>query len=226
MNQSRTPILIVDDHPLFRSALCQALTDKVGGEFIQADTFDKALCILQENTEIELVLLDLNLPGVVGLNGLVAIRAQFPGILVAIVSANESHKTVQGALALGASGYIPKSSSLETLHSAVSEILDGEIWVPDELADTVDADLNPETASFAQSIAQLTPHQLQVLSYISAGLLNKQIAYELDISESTVKQHVSAVLRKLNVINRTQAGIMFKQVMSAEPDTPSDEATA
>ncbi|MFC3095992.1 DNA-binding response regulator [Alteromonas sediminis] len=226
MNKSGTPILIVDDHPLFRSALCQALSDKVSGDFIQADTFDKAISILEQNNDIELVLLDLNLPGVVGLNGLVAIRAQFPGVLVAIVSANEAHKTVQGALALGACGYIPKSSSLETLHYAISQILDGEIWVPEELAESVEGDLDPQTAALAHNIAQLTPHQLQVLNYISAGLLNKQIAYELQISESTVKQHVSAVLRKLQVINRTQAGILFKQLMSAEQDADSDEVTA
>lgn len=220
MSESNTPILIVDDHPLFRSALCQVLNDSFQGQLLQAETFQQAQDSLAAHPDVALVLLDLNLPGVTGLSGLMSIRAQFPGTLVAIVSANESPKVVKGALALGACGYIPKSSSVDVLQGALHAILDGDIWVPDDLVDAVQQESDDSMADTARNIAQLTPHQLQVLKHISAGLLNKQIASVMQISESTVKQHVSAVLRKLNVINRTQAGILFKQLVAIDAADP------
>lgn len=203
-------ILIADDHPLFRAAMCHALSTMSNTVLVEASTFPETLSCLEDDDAIELVFLDLTMPGNEGLNGLSSIQAQFPDVLVVIVTAQESPSLVQKALALGASGFIPKSASIESIVEAVEQVLDGETWVPSNLQSERYVD---EADEFHNKLRQLTPHQLKVLRMVSDGLLNKQIAYELAISESTVKQHVSAVLKKLGVINRTKAGIAFKNAM-------------
>lgn len=203
-------ILIADDHPLFRAAMCHALSTMADTALVEASTFPETLSCLEEDDAIELVFLDLTMPGNEGLHGLSSIQAQFPDVLVVIVTAQESASLVQKALALGASGFIPKSASIETIVEAVEQVLDGETWAPSNLQQEQFVD---EIDDFPSKLRQLTPHQLKVLRMVSDGLLNKQIAYELAISESTVKQHVSAVLKKLGVINRTKAGIAFKNAM-------------
>jgi DNA-binding NarL/FixJ family response regulator len=134
-------------------------------------------------------------------------------VLFVIVSAEENPATIRRAIDLGACGFIPKSSPLSAISDAVTTVLSGEQWLPDTLSLLASNDADSEEREFAKRLAQLTPHQFKVLKMLAEGLLNKQIAYTLDISESTVKQHVSAVLRKLQVINRTQASVMFKQLM-------------
>ena len=203
-------ILIADDHPLFRAAMCHALSIMADTRLLEASTFPETISLLEHDDTIELVFLDLTMPGNEGLNGLSSIQAQFPDVLVVIVTAQESPSLVQKALALGASGFIPKSASVESIVDAVEQVLDGETWVPPDLPQ---GDLVEDNDDFTIKLRQLTPHQLKVLRMVSDGLLNKQIAYELAISESTVKQHVSAVLKKLGVINRTKAGIAFKNAM-------------
>ena len=201
-------VLIADDHPLFRAAMCHALGGMQDINIVEASTFPETLSLLESDDTIELVFLDLTMPGNEGLNGLSIIHARYPDILVVVVTAQESPVIVQKALALGASGFIPKSASVESIVEAVETVLEGETWVPEAL--NVDMSDDDE---FSTRLRQLTPHQLKVLRMVADGLLNKQIAYELAISESTVKQHVSAVLKKLGVINRTKAGIAFKHAM-------------
>ena len=211
-----TTILIADGHPLFRAAMRQALVDIVGDSILEVASFSEAYEAVEEHDEIELVFLDLNMPGNEGLTGLTELRTQFPSVLVVIVSAEEDPTLIRRAIDLGASGYIPKSTPLPQIADAVNKVLDGEQWLPGNINDAISQLENKQDKAFADKLAQLTPHQFKVLKMMADGLLNKQIAYELDISESTVKQHVSAVLRKLEVINRTKAGVLFKQMMNNE----------
>ena len=211
-----TQVLIADDHPLFRAAMRQALTDIVGPSPLEAASVDEALSALASDDSVELVFLDVKMPGNEGLTGLSEIRTQFPNVLVVIVSAHDDPVLIRKAIDLGASGYIPKSSSLETISQAVNEVLDGEQWLPQEMDIALRESADSKNQQLADRIAQLTPHQFKVLKMLSQGLLNKQIAYELTISESTVKQHVSAILRKLGVINRTKAGVAFRHMMDVE----------
>lgn len=211
-----TKVLIVDDHPLFRAAMKQALVDLVGDGILEADSVQSAASILDTEIDVECVFLDLNMPGNQGLVGLQTLRSQYPDVLVVIVSADEDPAMISKAMGLGASGYIPKSTPLETIADAVEEVLEGETWLPEYMIEAINKAKQLEQPDFAERLNQLTPHQFKVLQLMADGLLNKQIAYELDISESTVKQHVSAVLKKLQVINRTKAGVLFKQMMGAE----------
>ncbi|MDM7859848.1 response regulator transcription factor [Alteromonas sp. ASW11-36] len=208
----QTHMLIADDHPLFRAAMRAALTDVVSGELFEAEDFSAAQQCLRENPDIELVFLDLSMPGNHGLTGLTQIRNEFPNTLVVIVSAEEELAVIKKAVALGSSGYIPKSTSLDDMVTAVKTILNGDNWLPAHIS--LDAETQTaEESDFLERLGQLTPHQFNVLKMLADGRLNKQIAYDLGISESTVKQHVSAVLKKLGVINRTQAGVLFKQTL-------------
>nr|WP_275407138.1 response regulator transcription factor [Alteromonas hispanica] len=206
--------MIADDHPLFRAAMCHALSSGSGAELVEASTFPETMNMLAQDTTIDVVFLDLGMPGSEGLNGLSEVRAEYPDVLVVIVTAQDSPGIVQRALALGASGFIPKSASVDCIVDAVNTVLEGETWLPAHI--DLSADGNDSLDDFGARLSQLTPHQLKVLRMVADGLLNKQIAYELAISESTVKQHVSAVLKKLGVINRTKAGIAFKNAMRTE----------
>lgn len=199
--------LVADDHPLFRSALIQAITPIFANYIAQTDCLDSTIEYLQYHPDTDIAFLDISMPGNEGLNGLISCLNQFPNTLFVIVSAQESPEVIERAIKLGAVGFIPKSVSLPTITSAVKQILSGEKWLPN--IDFINV-TNSKNDQFASRLALLTPHQLKVLQYMADGLLNKQIAYEMDISESTVKQHASAVLKKLNVINRTKAGVLFK----------------
>lgn len=210
---SQFTALIADDHPLFRSALNQVLAQQLKLGVMQANNFEQTYECLLKNPGIDLVCLDLNMPDTDGLSGMARLRAEFPNTLVIIVSAEENPLIIAKCIALGASAFIPKSVGLDSISEAVTTVLDGGQWLP---TDFQMPDQHAEKLAQYRLIETLTPHQLKVLNMIANGLLNKQIAYELNISESTVKQHASAVLRKLNVYNRTQAGIMYKQIMSVE----------
>ncbi len=201
-----TTIVIVDDHPLFRGALAQALTG--GGQDFrirEAGDYAALLALLETDDSTDLVLLDLTMPNVSGFAGLMGLRALHSSLPVVIVSATDDATTIRRALDLGASGFVPKSSTIETMREAVGAVLSGDIWVPPhvETGEETDADI----ALLLSQLDTLTPQQTRVLAMLGQGLLNKQIAYELDVSEATVKAHVSAVLSKLNVDSRTQAVI-------------------
>ena len=199
-------ILIVDDHPLFREALKQAISGGVANASVsQAGSLDAARALLDKDDDYDLILLDLRMPGVQGLSGLIYMRAQYPNIPAVIITAADDHGLVQKALNLNASGFIPKTSGIETIIEAVNAVLKGEIWVPAgyDQASASDKELD----DIARRIATLTAQQIRVLMMLKEGLLNKQIAYELTVSEATIKAHVSAILQKLNVSSRTQAVI-------------------
>ncbi|TCM59900.1 LuxR family two component transcriptional regulator [Acinetobacter calcoaceticus] len=200
-------ILIVDDHPLFRHALIQA----VRYSFPQAQIHETAAVNefyerLENGPEPDLVLLDLNLPGASGFSALVHVRAQYPALPIIVVSAHEQVSIIQRAIAHGALGYIPKSAHPSHIGEAIRQVLDGEIWLPPNLPTNISFDpREADEAALAERIQSLTPQQFRVLMMVAEGLLNKQIAYELDVSEATIKAHVTAIFRKLGVQNRTQA---------------------
>lgn len=212
----RQKIIIADDHPLFRAALQQAVHQAVSSvEIVEADTLEGVQQVAQEHADADLILLDLHMPGAHGFSGLVFLRGQSPGIPVVVVSGSEEPSVVRRAIDYGASGFIPKSSSLEMIAEAISEVLEGEIWLPPAMADNMEA-ISEEEARFAEALTSLTPQQFRVLSMLTEGLLNKQIAYELNVSEATIKAHVTAILRKLNVHSRTQA-VIAAQRLEVEP---------
>jgi DNA-binding NarL/FixJ family response regulator len=205
--------IVADDHPLFRLALKQAIIGILGDEILEADSFQASLDLLASHADVELVFLDIKMPGNAGLTGLTTLRSHYPDILVLIVSAEESPSLVRKAIDFGASAYIPKSTPLPEIAAAIKEVLDGKIWLPADISQQVSNMANLADQAFANKLAQLTPHQYKVLQMLAEGLLNKQIAYELQVSESTIKQHVSAVLHKLGLNNRTQAGVLFKECL-------------
>ncbi|MBH3438620.1 response regulator transcription factor ErdR [Pseudomonas luteola] len=207
-------ILIADDHPLFRSALQQALTLGLGqqAQLVEAASIAELEAQLAHKTDWDLVLLDLNMPGAYGFSGLVLLRGQYPQIPVVMVSAQEDAAVVQRAREFGASGFIPKSSDLETIQQAVRLVLDGDTWWPAQGEGT--ANLSEEAKAAKAGLSSLTPQQFRVLTMVCDGLLNKQIAYELSVSEATVKAHVTAIFRKLGVRTRTQAALLLQQLES------------
>lgn len=220
MSESTTNIVIVDDDPLFRGALAQALgtrllsvTDEVN--ILEAGDFEKLQTILQEKSDIDLVLLDLAMPGVIGFSGLLTLRAEHTALPVIIVSASDDGAIISRALNLGASGFIPKSASIDTIRNAIDCVLKGDVWRPGGKEAMHEA--NEEVADVIARLSTLTPQQARVLSMVSQGLLNKQIADNLDITEATVKAHVSAVLLKLKVYSRTQAVIQLSKLGEDAP---------
>ena len=209
MNKRR--IIIVDDHPMFRDALRQSISvgsDEI--EILEAGELTELTDTLGQTTDVDLLLLDLTIPGVRGFSGLLLLRAQYPEIPVVIVSAREDARTVKRCIEIGASGYIPKSLPVDDIRTAVSTVLNGEIWVPSEYDLAVDSDTLED--DIVTRLTKLTPQQVRVLVMLGEGLLNKQIAHRLDISEATVKAHVSAIFQKLDVDSRTQAVITINSI--------------
>lgn len=219
-----TTLLIADDHPLFRAALRQAAQDALGRDVAlrEAGTLPAVLAMLESYADIDLVLLDLHMPGSHGLAGLAAVRAQHPGVAVVVVSANEDPRVVRRALDHGAAGYLPKSSGLEELREAILTVLDCAQWLPPGLrAAVASAESAPEDAALAARLASLSPQQFRVLSLVAEGLLNKQIADRLQVQERTVKAHLSAIFERLGVRNRTQAGVVLRELELKDPDRQS-----
>ena len=213
-------LLIADDHPLFRGALREAVSglfERV--EVGEAGTFEEVTDFLEQGGEADLVLLDLSMPGIRGFSGLMYLRAQYPSLPIVVVSANDDPAVIRRCMEFGASGFIPKTLGVEALRQAVARVLQGEVWTPPDvdLARQSDA----ETAALISRLATLTPQQVRVLMMLSGGLLNKQIAYELGVSEATVKAHVSAILQKLGVESRTQAVIAAGKIEAGQwPQLP------
>lgn len=207
-------ILIADDHPLFRGALRQAVTLGLGPDvrMVEVASIAELETRLSEKDNWDLVLLDLNMPGAYGFSGLVLLRGQYPQIPVVMVSAQEEAAVVVKSREFGASGFIPKSSTLEVIQDAVRKVLDGEVWWPPQAFEKVDVSAEAKAAS--EGLASLTPQQFRVLTMVCEGLLNKQIAYELNVSEATIKAHVTAIFRKLGVRTRTQAALLLQQLES------------
>ena len=208
-------MVIADDHPLFRGALRAAVSALLpNAEITEAGTFDEVVNLLERGTEVDLVLLDLAMPGARGFSGLMYLRAQYPGVPVAVVSANDDPAAIRRCMQIGASGFIPKTLGIDGMRTAISKILGGGVWTPPDVDLAQAADV--ETAELMARMATLTPQQVRVLMMLSEGLLNKQIAYQLGVSEATVKAHVSAILQKLGVESRTQAVIAAAKIESGQ----------
>ena len=206
---TRRRIIIVDDHPLFRAALRQTLAAGDPSVVVQeAGDLSALNAALEADRDCDLVLLDLNMPGTRGFSGLLLLRAQYPDVPVMIISAVEDGTVIRRAFELGAAGYLSKSVGPAEIRRAIETVLAGEIFVP------AGADLPAEDdqSALMRRLASLTPQQVRVLMMLSDGLMNKQIAYELTISEATVKAHVSAILQKLDIDSRTQAVIATSRV--------------
>jgi len=210
-----THLVIADDHPLFRDALRQAVASVLPAAKIdEAGSFQDLTSLLEQDSDLDLILLDLAMPGISGFSGLIYLRAQYPAIPVVIVSATDDVGTVRRSLDFGASGFIPKRFGVETLRDAIVKVMDGEVWIPPDTDLSAAAD--PEMARLRDRLVTLTPQQVRVLMMLSEGLLNKQIAYELGVSEATIKAHVSAILQKLGVESRTQAVIAAAKIAGGQ----------
>jgi DNA-binding NarL/FixJ family response regulator len=199
-------IIVADDHPLFREAL-KAAVGRLDSEtsFVEADSVATLLVALEAQSDADLLLLDLNMPGAQGFNALAHVRGSRPGLPVVVVSADDDAQTIAGALRYGAQGFIPKSTEAGQIGTAIEAVLAGEIYTPPGFHPPRSVPGSDDDLRIARRVAELTPQQFRVLGMLCSGLLNKQIAYELDVSEATVKAHVTAILRKLGVTTRTQA---------------------
>ncbi|AXR06412.1 response regulator transcription factor [Salinimonas sediminis] len=207
-----TQILVADDHPLFREALRGALAPYFKDtEILEAESLDSMMAVLDEQRNVSLVLLDLTMPGGEYFNGLITVREAYPDIPVAVVSASEGIEVVAQVMSLGAQGFIPKSAPTKDIAQAIIRITEGHTWVPEAMQAELEA-VNEELAQLLQRFRELTPKQIQVLSFLRAGLMNKQIAHEMNVTEATIKAHISAILRKLEINTRTQAVLLMDKL--------------
>lgn len=212
--------VIADDHPLFRGALKQALAGLSDvASILEAGDFKSAKALVASHDDIDLVLLDLTMPGAAGLSGLVSLRGIHAAVPMIVVSAHDDPETIRRALELGASGFISKSASMDEIRKAVEAVLAGGVCTPSGVELGVEGDA--QISDIIRRLQSLTPQQARVLGMLAEGLLNKQIAYELGVSEATIKAHVSAVLQKLGVDSRTQAVIQLSKIGS-DPLPPLD----
>ena len=207
-------IIIADDHPLFRQALLGTLRLKLTQtQWLEAQTIAELEQQLRDNNDSDLLLLDLHIPGAHGFNTLIHVRNHFPQIPVVVVSAHEDHETIHKSMGYGASGFIPKSTPVEDIYNAIQQVLLGNIWTPEAYNESAPMQDNND---IAERVASLTQQQYRILMMFAQGMLNKQIAYDLNVSEATIKAHATAIFRKLDVRNRTQAVIVISQLDIAE----------
>lgn len=200
-------LLIADDHPLFREALRGLISKHYpSAKIYEAENADSLFALVDDHADADLLLLDLNMPGAEGYSSLVFLRSQHPQLPIAIISAHEDPTLMRRAVEHGAMGYIPKSTDIDTLCTAIDHILSGEVWLPKNAQKTPAVTLKEKKA--AKLVSELTPQQFRVLQMVTRGRLNKQIAYDLGVSETTIKTHMTAILRKLGVNNRTQAVLL------------------
>jgi DNA-binding NarL/FixJ family response regulator len=212
-------VLIADDHPLVLGALRRAVSGAIPGTRIhEATDFESLAAALEETPDMDLVLLDLTMPGVRGFSGLLFLRSERPGVPVIVVSGNEDRAVMRHCIEFGAAAYIPKSLDVETMRAAIRKVIEGGQWTPPDL--DLAAQPHREASALVRRLSSLTPQQVRVLMMLSQGLLNKQIAYELGVSEATVKAHVSAILQKLGVESRTQAVILAAKIEKMQELAP------
>lgn len=202
-------IVVADDHPLFREALKSAL-HPLGYEFLECGTLDDCHAVLEVTSDIELLLLDLNMPGSLGLYGLVSLRNTFPQVPIVVVSGDDRPELVDKSQALGALGFVPKSTKPDQIRTAIERVLNGDSAFPN--TGRQNEGLDAEDAELAGRVSKLTPQQYTVWGAMRDGKLNKEVADELAISEATVKAHVSAIFKKLEVSNRTQAVLLASKL--------------
>lgn len=211
-------LLIADDHPLYRDAIRGALTSNFEQlTLLEAADLDTTVEMLHHNKQIDLLLLDLHMPGSGDLFGLIHIRKIFPDLPVAVVSGLEDVDIISKVINVGAMGFVPKTTSAAQISQAVNVMLEGDIWLPESYAAN-DVELDTEFTELAVKVASLTPAQYKVLCYMRDGLLNKQIGYNLDIATATVKAHVTGIFKKLHINNRTQAVLIASHLQLAPPE--------
>ena len=220
-------LIVADDHPLFRNALINAISSNFATEAtIETDSFETTCQALEQHPDTDLLLLDLHMPGNCGFLGLIQLRKTFPALPIVVISASEELDVIRRVMAFGASAYVPKSAKPADISAALNAVLAGELWVPPNIKKQVLEHSSVEAEDdldLAAKVAQLTAQQYKVLYYLTEGWLNKQIAYDLHISEATVKAHITAIFRKLGVTNRTQV-VIQAQRLTLEP--PVNKAMA
>lgn len=212
-------LLIADDHPLYRDALRGALNTHMDNVNIQeASDMSQAMAVLNNDADIDLLLLDLHMPGSQDLFGLIHIRKTFPDLPVAVVSGTENTDIIGKIIDVGALGFVPKTTDAATIATAIQTMIQGDVWLPERFnSNLTDNEQNSEFSELADKVASLTPAQYKVLCMLRDGLLNKQIGYNLGIAEKTVKAHITSIFRKLSISNRTQAVIIATQLQLEAP---------
>ena len=209
--------LIVDDHPLFGEALGNAIRiSHPDARILEATSIKGALAILATEPTIDLVLLDLLLPDAVGFSGFQMLRDLYPSLPIAIVSSHEDQSTISEALEIGAVGYIPKSTSLNELSEAIDRVLSGSVSAPKDFVATRNMARSSAAPTMRARLMELTPQQTRVLHLITRGLQNREIAAELKLAESTVKAHVTEILRKLKLFSRNKVIVEMKKLASPQ----------
>ncbi|MFC4699297.1 LuxR C-terminal-related transcriptional regulator [Glaciecola siphonariae] len=204
--------LIADDHPLYREALIAALnTDFEKVKYFESDCLNTTLSTLNKHRAMSLVLLDLNMPGCENFYGLLRVRQRFPDIPVAIISATETLSVVSQSMEFGATAYIPKTTPTSQIIEAVKAVIKGDTWLPAELKDRV-AEVQGDILDIAEQVRRLTPKQFRVLRLLRKGLMNKQIASQLNVTEATVKAHISSIFKQFNVRSRTQILVKIEKL--------------
>lgn len=207
-------VLIVDDHPLYSDALAATLTLGFDACDIRtARSLSETFAILDDGVEPDLIMLDLKLPDVTGISGFLELRRRLPHTSILVISSLASPDLVQSLLDHGAMGFLPKESSAATLRRALAEIAHGRRFVPKEYSAASPCDGDSRAFGANPQLARLTPQQVRILKLICAGKPNKQIAYDLSLAETTVKAHITALLRRLGVRNRTQAAVLVEGLM-------------
>nr|WP_312986215.1 response regulator transcription factor [Comamonas koreensis] len=212
-------LLVADDHPLFRAAVVQVIRGRFGAfEVLEASSASSLSAALAEHPGIELVLLDLTMPGTHGFSALLHVRGAYPQLPVVVISSNDHPRIIRRAQQFGASGFISKAAAADAITAAIEAVLEGDTVFP-----SMAAELSQEDAELAARMAQLTPHQFKTLLYLADGLLNKQIAQEMGVTEHTVKVHVTAILKKLGCHSRTQVAVLVRN-LEADGGLPTDDS--
>ncbi|WP_182343796.1 response regulator [Comamonas koreensis] len=212
-------LLVADDHPLFRAAVVQVIRGRFGAfEVLEASSASSLSAALAAHPGIELVLLDLTMPGTHGFSALLHVRGAYPQLPVVVISSNDHPRIIRRAQQFGASGFISKAAAADAITAAIEAVLEGDTVFP-----SMAAELSQEDAELAARMAQLTPHQFKTLLYLADGLLNKQIAQEMGVTEHTVKVHVTAILKKLGCHSRTQVAVLVRN-LEADGGLPTGDS--
>lgn len=215
-------LLVADDHPLFRAAVVQVIRGRFGAfEVLEASSASSLSAALAAHPGIELVLLDLTMPGTHGFSALLHVRGAYPQLPVVVISSNDHPRIIRRAQQFGASGFISKAASADAITAAIEAVMEGDTVFP-----SMAAELSQEDAELAARLAQLTPHQFKTLLYLADGLLNKQIAQEMGVTEHTVKVHVTAILKKLGCHSRTQVAVLVRNLEADGGLATDDSALA
>lgn len=212
-------LIIADDHPLFRNALVNAISNTfVTKATVEADCFEGTVQALEQHPDTDMLLLDLHMPGNCGFLGLIQLRKNYPTLPIVVISASDDADVIKRVMSFGASAFVPKSAHPIDIGKALNAVMNGDLWLPEKYRHLLSPDANDDAdLDLAAKVAQLTAQQYKVLYYLTEGWLNKQIAYDLNISEATVKAHMTAIFRKLGVTNRTQVVIQAQRLQLEAP---------